>query len=133
MTSVPGWATVALAGSDFRCNLAQSREAGGSCIFPLSDPEKEPHAACESTGMILAAESIPSPLQLMLVTPESGIGKPPPFFSRTPGTFGIRPGTGIGKSPVSRFGREPEIGPGVPGRRAGDFLVFPGVHRLSSL
>ena len=31
----------------------------------------EPHAACESTGMILAAEYIPSPLRLMLVTRSS--------------------------------------------------------------
>jgi hypothetical protein len=40
-------------------------------------------------GMILAAESIPSPLQLMLVTPESGIGKSDspvhPVFSGKPG------------------------------------------------
>ena len=28
------------------------READDSCMFPLSDPEYEPHAACESTGMI---------------------------------------------------------------------------------
>jgi hypothetical protein len=36
--------------------------------------EKEPHAACWSTasGMILAAEYIPSPLQLMLVPPFTG-------------------------------------------------------------
>jgi hypothetical protein len=65
----------------------RSRGRQMAAAFSLS--QKEPHAACESTGMILAAESIPSPLQLMLVTPESGIGK----------------------SPVSRFGREPEIGP----------------------
>ena len=31
-----------------------------SSMFPLtvSDPEQEPHAACESTRMILAADSI---------------------------------------------------------------------------
>ena len=55
--------------------LAQSREADDSCMFPLSDPEYEPHAACENTGMILAmilaAEYIPSPLRLMLVTRSS--------------------------------------------------------------
>ncbi len=67
-----------------------------SSMLPLSesDPEleEEPHAACERTGMILAAESIPSPLQLMLVTPELGIGKSdspvhPVFFLEKTGDF----------------------------------------------
>jgi hypothetical protein len=36
-------------------NLAQSREADGSCMFPLSSggPLNRSHAVCESTGMII--------------------------------------------------------------------------------
>jgi len=88
-------------------NLAQSREADGSCTFPLSDPELEPHAACESTGMILAAEHIPSPLRLMLGR-HSAIGNRIPrfpFFAR------------------KRGGNPRFLRVGVPIRRAGDFLV----------
>jgi hypothetical protein len=54
-------------------------------------------SACERTGMILAAEYTPSPLQLMLTASrQSGIGK-----------SGNPPGVSS-----SRFGREREL-PGV--------------------
>jgi hypothetical protein len=84
--------------------------------------------------MILAAESTPSPLQLMLVTPESGIRKSPVCFDK-PRDFRDSAGNRDREIPrfPAEFGREPEIGPGVPGRRAWGFLVFPGARRLSSL
>jgi hypothetical protein len=51
----------------------------------LSDPEEEPHAACRPGSMILAAECIPSPLQLMLVIREFPI----PPFSRYDSSLGF--------------------------------------------
>ena len=87
------------------------------------------HAACESTGMILAAEYMPSPLRLILGR-HSGIGSRIP-----PGPFpgpGVLPGNG-GGIPAPRFGQEtgsprfpirPGQGIGVPIRRARDFLVW---------
>ena len=79
--------------------------------------------------MILAAEYIPSPLKLMLVTWEIGFPIPPPvsrFFRETgtPPRFPIRRNRETGGkqgTPVSRFGRDRESG--SRGRRAGDFLV----------
>jgi hypothetical protein len=87
-------------------------------------------AACESTGMILAAECIPtrSPLRLML-GPHSGIGNRIPgavsrfFFRETAGgrnpRFPIRPGTGIG-------------GPDSAGRRFPGLLEWIVLWRRSS-
>ena len=88
--------------------------------------------------MIFAAEYIPSPRQLMLrvrvATRE--IGFPIPRFSRKRGGFPIPNSAGIGKPPaelgigklpVSRFGRE------SPERRAraGDFLVGKSDFRMN--
>ena len=77
------------------------------------------------SGMILAAEYTPSPLQVMLpASRQSGIGEsgnreigkspvfPGPFSFPENRAFGIWPGIRIGKSPVARFGREREL-PGV--------------------
>jgi hypothetical protein len=63
--------------------------------------------------MILAAEYIPSPLQLMLVTRESGN---PCFFETGPGGIGNRRGRPFPDS--ARIGKR-----GHGGRRAGGFLV----------
>ena len=75
--------------------------------------------------MILAAEYIPSLLQLMLGR-HSGIGNRIPRFPGLGGIsrFPIPEWPGIGNRETGRFpfGREPGIG--VPIRRAGDFLVW---------
>ncbi len=104
----------------------------------------------ECTGMILAAEYIPSPtpLQLMLDTQELGFPIPPggfPFFFGKRG-FPVSRFAGIGKRAaparsslgvptpraVSRFGRERESGSGgsrTPGAAGGG---FPGLRAASS-
>ncbi len=120
-----------------QCSWSTRMLVTRSSMLPLSDCEleEEPHAACESTGMILAAESIPSPLQLMLVTPELGIGKSdspvhPGFFSKKPGISSSR-----FPIPDSAGNRDREIppirpgtgnqGPGAAGRG------FPGLRRAA--
>ncbi len=60
-----------------------------------------PQPACESTGMILAAEYIPSPLQLLpRLGRHSGIGSPVvPFFGISRFPIPDRP-PGIGKQGI---------------------------------
>jgi hypothetical protein len=82
--------------------------------------------------MLLAAEYIPSLLQLMLGR-HSGIGNRSPRFPGLGGDFLILDSrfpsgreSGIGNRETGRFpiGREPGIGVPIPSRRAGDFLVW---------
>ena len=69
----PHWAT-----GRFRLPLlatlrSRGRQMTAACSSSLSRTlnRSRMHAACESTGMILAAEYIPSPLRLKLVTRSS--------------------------------------------------------------
>jgi hypothetical protein len=77
-----------------------------------------PCAACESTGMILAAEYIPSLLRLMLgLTRESGIGSPGPESAPIPDFL---PGIGEG-IPIPDSAGNGNRGHDSPGRG------FPGL------
>jgi hypothetical protein len=78
-----------------------------------------PVSACESTGTILAAEYIPSLLQLMALDARTSIGNresDPPFnFSRFLGGF-----------PDSRFPTHRIPSPGNGNRETGRFPIRPG-------